>query len=586
MMPEKINRYEILRELGRGGMASVFLARDPNFDRQVAIKLLPREFLHDKSFQKRFQQEAKTIAALEHPAIVPVYDFGEHEGQPYLVMRYMSGDSLGTRKKKGPLTTDEIRHTLQQLASALDYAHGQMVVHRDLKPDNILFDEFGNAFLSDFGIAKLRESTAALTGSSIIGTPAYMSPEQAQGEGEIDGRSDLYSLGIVLFEALTGRLPFEADTPVRQLMMHVNQSPPDLRSINRGLPEDLNAVLQKLLAKEPDERYQSAQALYNDFEETLWGASPGPAPEIMETTVEAQKEDEIPTEVVAPAPAAAPIIKSPPPVTAGKRPNRSVKLVGGMAVILLLAVVGVFIFLNLDFSTLFAAPPEGVEPDAAAVEAAPTATRAAPSPPPAENVAPGPELLFVDDFEAPLDGAWTWVREEPNRWSLSNAPGFMQILLQPDGLGGGFPRNLLLLEAPEGEFEIETRLVFEPRSNYQIAALVIYQDDGNALQFGRAYCDGQAVCVGDGLYFDKLQGGSTAGENFATALPDTTAIYIKLHRKGARFTAFFSEDGDTWQRIGEHTSTLSVDSIGLVAGQSNESAVYAEFDYFRVYQLP
>jgi eukaryotic-like serine/threonine-protein kinase len=194
-MQEQIGRYEIRRELGRGGMATVYLALDPNIRRQVAIKVLPRQFTHDPKYLARFQQEAETIAALEHPAIVPIYDFGEYNDAPFLVMRYMSGGTLRDRLKGEPLPLDEIAAILQRVAPALDYAHEGGVIHRDLKPANILFDHMGNSYLADFGIARLAEASQTMT---MIGTPAYMSPEQVESQVKLDGRSDIYALGVML----------------------------------------------------------------------------------------------------------------------------------------------------------------------------------------------------------------------------------------------------------------------------------------------------------------------------------------------------------------------------------------------------
>ncbi|MDW8327943.1 MAG: serine/threonine-protein kinase, partial [Anaerolineales bacterium] len=193
MFPERIGRYKIKGELGRGGMATVFHGFDTRFKLEVAIKVLPREFLHDPAFHARFEREAQTIAALEHPAIVPVYDFGEEDGQPYIVMRLMTGGTLNDRLRRGPLTLAEAARIVNALAPALDEAHARGIIHRDLKPGNILFDRRGDPYISDFGIAKLSDSSAAFTGSGVLGTPAYMSPEQARGERDVDGRSDIYS---------------------------------------------------------------------------------------------------------------------------------------------------------------------------------------------------------------------------------------------------------------------------------------------------------------------------------------------------------------------------------------------------------
>src|SRR5712692_6058381 len=209
-----IGRYTIQGELGRGGMASVYRAYDPSFKREVAIKILPREFLHEPTFRARFEREAQTIAALEHPAIVPVYDYGEEDGQPYIVMRLMAGGSLDERIERGPLSLQETLEILRTLAPALDRAHAMGIVHRDLKPANILFDADGNPHISDFGIAKLTQANTQLSGTGMMGTPAYMSPEQARGDKQIDGRADLYALGAMLYHMLSGKRPFESDTPI------------------------------------------------------------------------------------------------------------------------------------------------------------------------------------------------------------------------------------------------------------------------------------------------------------------------------------------------------------------------------------
>lgn len=295
MAPQKIGRYEVKSELGRGGMATVFLAEDPLIGREIAVKVLPREFLHDPSFRGRFQREARTVAMLEHPAIVPIYDFGEQDGQPYLVMRVMKGGTLGDRIKDGPLAPKEAAEILRRLGSALDHAHSRGVVHRDLKPGNILFDETGNAFLSDFGIVKLAQSTATLTGESIVGTPAYMSPEQVHGDKEIDGRSDIYTLGVILFQMLTGQMPYHADTPAKLMMAHVLNPVPRVLDVRPDLPAAANDVLAKALAKSPDERFSTAAELTNALEDTLQGRSPlqatvldVPAPETGARTSAAQ----------------------------------------------------------------------------------------------------------------------------------------------------------------------------------------------------------------------------------------------------------------------------------------------------------
>ena len=273
-----IGRYQITKELGQGGMATVFLAYDPQMNRNVAIKMLPPHLLNEANFRSRFEREAQTVASLEHAAIVPVYDFGEHQGQPFLVMRRMTGQTLANYLTDHPLPLAKIQPILQRIASALDKAHAHGIIHRDLKPGNILFDDEGQAYLSDFGIAKLTETTNHLTATGgLIGTPAYMSPEQALGNVTLDGRSDIYSLGIVLFEMLTGRTPFNAATPIALALQHIQTPLPSLLSLNPNLPAGLEQVIALATAKDRNDRYATAGQLVQAFDQVLagqWAATP------------------------------------------------------------------------------------------------------------------------------------------------------------------------------------------------------------------------------------------------------------------------------------------------------------------------
>lgn len=266
MIPQHIGRYEIKSEIGRGGMATVYLAEDPRFSRTVAIKVLPREFLHDPEFRARFEREAKTIASLEHSAIVPVYDYGEDDGQLYLVMRYMPGGSLADRLTQGPISPTEATTIIQRISAALERAHQQGIVHRDLKPGNILLDQYGDPFLSDFGIAHLASSQTSLTASGhMVGTPTYMSPEQVYGDKTLDNRSDIYALGVILFQMLTGRVPYEADSPAKVMMQHVMEPVPNILDITPTLPAACEPVVSKALAKNRDDRYSTATDLSKAF---------------------------------------------------------------------------------------------------------------------------------------------------------------------------------------------------------------------------------------------------------------------------------------------------------------------------------
>ena len=261
MSSEKVGRYEIKSILGKGGMATVYLAFDPNIERDVALKLLPRQFLDNPEFRERFRREARIIARLEHPAILRIYDFGEEDGQPFFVMPHMSGGSLSDRLRAGPLPIDEAITILERIGSALDYAHKQGIVHRDLKPANILFDQLGNGFLADFGIARMEQLGATLTGAGIIGTPSYMSPEQAKATRDVDERTDIYALGVILFELLTGKRPYEAETAMGIALKHISEPIPNVRLTRPDLPEAFDDVISKAMSKSPDDRYATANEL-------------------------------------------------------------------------------------------------------------------------------------------------------------------------------------------------------------------------------------------------------------------------------------------------------------------------------------
>lgn len=256
-----VSGYRILEEVGQGGMATVYRAHQISMNRDVAIKVLPSRLLNEPVSLERFKQEASIVARLEHRAIVPVHDYGEYEGIPYLVMRYMDGGSVDDLLSNGPVSPEKTLQIVQQIAPALDYAHREGVLHRDLKPSNILLDSNGDAYLTDFGIARILGSNPKpITTTGVVGTPSYMSPEQAQGHA-LDGRSDVYALGVVVFEMLAGVRPFEGETPYTVAVKHVTEAPPSACKINPKLPGAIEPVLFKALAKDRKARYQTAMEL-------------------------------------------------------------------------------------------------------------------------------------------------------------------------------------------------------------------------------------------------------------------------------------------------------------------------------------
>ena len=285
MALQQIGRYTLHGELGRGGMATVYRGYDPRFKREVAVKILPAEFLHTPTFRARFEREAQTIAGLEHAAIVPVYDYGEENGQPYLVMRLMAGGSLADHLAHGPLPLPDTLEIIDTLAPALDRAHSLGIVHRDLKPGNILFDADHHPYISDFGLAKLTQATnAQLSQTGVMGTPAYMAPEQARGAKDIDGRADLYALGVILYHMLVGRPPFDADTPMGVAYKHVTEPPPRPSAQRPELGSIFDALIAQAMAKDPAQRFQTAGALHAALERAVGALSTRPGLKDMETS--------------------------------------------------------------------------------------------------------------------------------------------------------------------------------------------------------------------------------------------------------------------------------------------------------------
>lgn len=291
MHPQKIGRYEIERELGRGGMAVVYLATDPYIKRKVAIKVLHRQGAANPEAHASFLREAESVASLEHPFIVPIYDFGEENGANFIVMRLMLGGPLTHKLKKyNTLSPDEIINILHRVGSALDAAHFQGIVHRDLKPDNILYDRYKGAFLGDFGIAQFTAGgDHSEKSGAILGTPAYMSPEQFENPKELDGRSDLYALGVIVFEMLTGRQPYTGKTLMELMTKHITEPVPRVMDFNADLSPACQQVIQKAMAKEPADRYDSASEMVHALATSMAECMPNqfstieiPIPEIQD----------------------------------------------------------------------------------------------------------------------------------------------------------------------------------------------------------------------------------------------------------------------------------------------------------------
>ncbi len=299
--------YQIVAPLGEGGMAAVYKAYQPSMERYVAVKVLPRQLAESAEFIARFKREAHMLAQLQHPHILSVFDYGQAEGYTYIVMPFIQSGTLADILTVRRMSLPEIRRTITQVGDALGYAHARGMIHRDVKPSNVLVDERGNCLLTDFGLARMTEgSSSKLTSSgAIMGTPAYMSPEQGTGS-PLDGRSDIYSLGIILYEMVTGQVPYSAETPIAIVFKHIQDPLPPVRKIAPDLPEEIELVLLKSLAKKPVDRYQTAE----DFVQAIQSAIPTHSSAASKTAPSA------PVQTLVAAPPPRPVTTTPPPASA------------------------------------------------------------------------------------------------------------------------------------------------------------------------------------------------------------------------------------------------------------------------------
>lgn len=267
---QTVGRYRVVEMLGQGGMATVYRGYDPTLERDVAIKVMHQGFNEDPGFLARFRREAQIVARFRHPHIVAIYEYAQHGEQPYLVMEYIAGQTLKERLAHGPLDLGETVQLMNALGDALTYAHNQGVLHRDIKPSNILLDTNGKPFLTDFGLARnVQAGESTLSQDMMLGTPQYISPEQAQGVRDLKPSTDIYSLGIVLYQLVVGRVPFTGDTPYAIVHDHIYTPLPLPSKINPAIPAPLEQVLLTALSKEPKDRYQRAIDMARAFDDAV-----------------------------------------------------------------------------------------------------------------------------------------------------------------------------------------------------------------------------------------------------------------------------------------------------------------------------
>lgn len=283
---ERVGPYQIQEQLGQGGMATVYKAYHPALDRHVAIKVMDVALSKEQDFIERFKREARVIARLDNPHIVPVYDFDEHNGQPFIVLKFIDGQTLKDRMKNSPLSKVEILQVVKAVGNGLEYAHKRGVLHRDTKPSNVLIAGDGKIYLTDFGLARLVEGSSNLTGDMILGTPHYISPEQAINADKLDEGTDIYSFGVMIYEMVVGCLPFDADTAFTVIEDHISKLPPLPTSIKPDLPQEIERVILKSLEKHRDDRYASVSDLVRDFKKAWFPTNHVEQGDISSTTME------------------------------------------------------------------------------------------------------------------------------------------------------------------------------------------------------------------------------------------------------------------------------------------------------------
>ena len=584
--------YRILERVGAGGMATVYKAYHAAMDRYVAIKVLPQHLARDPNFRARFQREARTIARLEHRYILPVHDVGEENDIPYFVMRYTDGGDLNDLIARKSLTVARIAALVAQVAEALAYAHRQGIIHRDVKPANILISRDGDPLLTDFGIAKIYEETLQLTGEGMmVGTPTYMAPEQLQGQ-PVDPRTDIYALGVVLYQALTGEPPFIAETPLAVALMHIHNPLRPPRQLNATIPEVIERVILRAMAKDPADRFQTADEMSEALHQALTGLS-RPTAELPAAT-----DDRLPTVAGTPSTPATPMMPAAAataadsaestagaPAPAARRRISPIWLGAGAAVIAVVALAALL---------LRGAPAVGDRPAAAIPEATRVAVATggasapvAPAAPAGTPVTPRPNLRALTNIsevnELAVLGDVVWAATDGGL-ARYGADGKVRVFTVADGLP--FNWTSTVAAGPDGALYLGA---------YDAIARVRPTADG--LGEVSVYTDKQGVDVGQVYTFmiDSDQSIWLGGENGVRrfdgttwrapslpvddpALKDARTVRTLLRsRDGALWGGLADRllrwDGKRWTRFGENQGVGAVGINRLI--QDTNGTIWA-----------
>lgn len=595
LIGKTIGQYRIIEQIGKGGMATIFKAYQPSVDRYVAIKVLPLEFAKDPNFVKRFEQEAKAIAALEHSHILPVHDFGTQDNVNYMVMRYVpSGTLSDVMGKRAPL--EKVVKYVGDVARALDYAHSRGVVHRDIKPSNILLDEQGDVLLTDFGIAKMvqgAESTQLTATGAVLGTPAYLSPEQAKST-TIDGRSDIYSLGVVLYELLTGQPPYQAETPLAVVLKHLHDPLPPPRTIDPTIPEAFERVVFKAMAKNPNDRFATA----GDMARALNNA-------LLESQTQRRPE-------TTPLPAPPPVRETPAVKTmsdapgqtmqmAGEKSRSTLYIIGGVALALACATVcGLGLLLSRPTDTGPATKQSASS--VVQLETAPTATPTAlpatatvpaltdtptvpppadtPTPPPADTLPDNPvaysgDVLFEDEFSSNAnDWPVEYHEDELGYYDARVENGEYAVVVQAateDGHTVWFLPNSDNVE----DFIAQVDVTASATTENFLAGLVVRSNDEAGGYFFEIDSSGFSVALNDAN--DKWT--DLVKYTVSDAIVANEVNRLRLEAVGSTFTFYINDQ----QVATVEDATVQQGQIGLVAEMfDKDGETNAWFDNLQV----
>ncbi len=466
---ENVGPYRIIEQLGQGGMATVYKAYHASLDRYVALKVLHPAFHQDETFTMRFQREARVVARLEHPNIVPIYDYSEHEKRPFLVMKYIEGDTLKARLNQGQLTSAEIEQVVNSVGSALAYAHKQGILHRDIKPSNVMIAKDGTMYLADFGLARIAEAgESTMSSDSIMGTPQYISPEQAMGKKDLDAGTDIYSFGVMLYEMVVGQVPFSADTPFSIIHDHIYTPLPLPMKVNPNVPEPVQRVLLKALAKDRLDRYTSTEELMSAFK-AAWTEAGVP----MQGTAIIMRSTALKNKPDSKDQGASPVDKT----TGAKNPakKRSPWMWVGIGVVVLLCLAVAFLAISKNRAT-----PRPLPTAAATLAPAAQALPASPLPEPNEPL-PQPT---IQNASPELTAAMEAVAKNPNdpdaHLDLSIAlleakeirPA-MEELAQAANLAGPNNKDFILKSADK----FAVRGLWVPAASMYLRLVPIYRKD-------------------------------------------------------------------------------------------------------------